>query len=149
MSKHPDSQLPLQKIIQDVLNYTSMNISKFSDEVGFNGGTRLYAVFNENKALGVDSYHSILKRFPELNGDRFIRKSGPLLLSELCEKNTPKESSFINNKGAIAQEDMIISKSEDYYLAIIQGKENEITRLEKQVVFMEKQVAFMEKMLDK
>jgi len=142
MPKHPNSQLPLQKIIQDVLDYTSMNISKFSDEVGFNGGTRLYAVFNENKALGVDSYHSILKRFPELNGDRFIRKSGPLLLSELCENNKSTESSIINNIGSMSKEDILISKSEDYYKATIQGKDNEIELLKKQV-------AFMEKMLDK
>lgn len=132
MSKHPDSQLPLQKLIQDVLDYTSMSIPKFSDECQFKGSTRIYAVFNEDRALGVDSYSNMLKRFPELNGDRFLRKSGPLLLADLCNKNT----TLSIPQSDIIQSSNVLSNNEDYYKAIIQGKDNEIMRQEKEIEFL-------------
>ena len=142
MMNHPQSKLPLQQIIQDVLDYTSMKIPKFSEECGFKGGTRIYAVFNENRALGVDSYHNILNRFPELNGDRFIRKSGPLLLSDLCDDN---KSLVVKYKNGIetknvetlngSSSDNLFHK-EEYYKAIIQSKDNELIRQEKEIDFL-------------
>ena len=132
MPKHPDSELPLQKIIQDVLDYTSMKIPKFSEECGFKGGTRIYAVFNEDRALGVDSYYSILHRFPELNGDRFIRRSGPLLLADLCDKN----STLSNSQPETIKSSNVMINNEEYYKAIIQGKDNEIMRQEKEIDFL-------------
>ena len=141
MSNHPQSKLPIQKIIQDVLDYTSMKVPRFSEECGFKGGTRIYAVFNENRALGLDSYHSIINRFPELNGDRFVRKSGPLLLSDLCDSVLTKTKDDATIKTEVVETldstpvGMITDK-EYYYKAIIQGKENEIMRQEKEIDFL-------------
>ena len=57
------------------------------------------------------------------------------VLSDLCEKADLKKTLI----PVVAQ---VTNNSEKYYKAIIEGKNNEISRLEKQV-------AFMEKMLDK
>ena len=124
-------ELTSQKIIQDILDYTSMKISTFSHECGFKGGTRIYAVFNEDRQLGLDTYCSIINRFPELNGDRFIRKSGPLLLTDLC-KPMPQ----IEELPQVLSEKS--EKTEEYYQVIIEGKNREIELLKNQVAFMEK-----------
>ena len=59
----------------------------------------------------------------------------PLLLHDLCDQTIKKDEPV----SALAQ---VTLNSEDYYKAIIQGKDNEIELLKKQV-------AFMEKLLDK
>ena len=125
------SELTSQKIIQDILDYTSMRISTFSHECGFKDATRIYAIFNEDRNLGVDSYYSIINRFPELNGDRFIRKSGPLLLTDLCKPVTQ-----IGEIPQVLSEKFV--KTEEYYQAVIEGKDREIELLKNQVAFMEK-----------
>ena len=130
-----NSELPVSTLVQECLDWSGMKAAQFSQEVGFADATRIYGALNQNRDLGVTSFNAILRRFPSLNGDRFVRKSGPLLLSDLCEKADLKKTPV----PVVAQ---VANNSEEYYKAIIEGKNNEISRLEKQV-------AFMEKMLDK
>lgn len=118
-----------------MFNWTGIKAAQFSQEIGFTDATRICGALNQNHDLGVTSFNAILRRFPLLNGDKFVRKSGPLLLHDLCDQ-------IIKKSEAISVVAPVALTSEDYYKAIIQGKDNEIVRLEKQV-------AFMEKMLDK
>lgn len=129
-----NSELPVSTLVQECLDWSGMKAAQFSQEVGFADATRIYGALNQNRDLGVTSFNAILRRFPLLNGDRFVRKSGPLLLTDLCEQVDVK-----NSPPVVAQ---VATNSEEYLKAIIDGKNNEISRLEKQV-------AFMEKMLDK
>jgi len=130
-----NSELPVSTLVQECLDWSGMKSAQFSQEVGFADATRIYGALNQNRDLGVTSFNAILRRFPLLNGDRFVRKSGPLLLTDLCEQVNLKR----NPIPVVAQ---VATNSEEYLKAIIEGKNNEIFRLEKQV-------AFMEKMLDK
>ena len=130
-----NSELPVSTLVQECLDWSGMKAAQFSQEVGFADATRIYGALNQNRDLGVTSFNAILRRFPLLNGDRFVRKSGPLLLTDLCEKFT-----VVNTQSSVVAQ--VATNSEEYLKAIIDGKNNEISRLEKQV-------AFMEKMLDK
>ena len=130
-----NSELPVSTLVQECLDWSGMKAAQFSQEVGFADATRIYGALNQNRDLGVTSFNAILRRFPLLNGDRFVRKSGPLLLQDLCDQFTKKNEPVL----IVAP---VATNSDDYFKAIIQGKDNEIARLEKQV-------AFMEKMLDK
>jgi hypothetical protein len=130
-----NSELPVSTLVQECLDWSGMRAAQFSQEVGFADATRIYGALNQNRDLGVTSFNAILRRFPLLNGDRFVRKSGPLLLSDLCDNQIHGNSL----PPVVAQ---VTTNSEDYFKAIIQGKDNEIELLKKQV-------AFMEKMLDK
>ena len=130
-----NSELPVSTLLQECLDWSGLKAAQFSQEVGFADATRIYGALNQNRDLGVTSFNAILRRFPLLNGDRFVRKSGPLLLQDLCDQFTKKNEPVL----IVAS---VANNSEDYYKAIIQGRDNEIVRLEKQV-------AFMEKMLDK
>lgn len=129
-------ELPVSTLVQECLDWTGMKAAQFSQEVGFADATRIYGALNQNRDLGVTSFNAILRRFPSLNGDRFVRKSGPLLLADLCDQFVKK------TEPVTVAAPVVIPNSEDYYKAIIQGKDNEIELLKKQV-------AFMEKMLDK
>lgn len=130
-----NSELPVSTLVQECLDWTGMKAAQFSQEVGFADATRIYGALNQNRDLGVTSFNAILRRFPLLNGDRFVRKSGPLLLHDLCDQ-------IIKKKDPVTVVTTVTSNSEDYFKAIIQGKDNEIQLLKKQV-------AFMEKLLDK
>ena len=130
-----NSELPVSTLVQECLDWSGLKAAQFSQEVGFADATRIYGALNQNRDLGVTSFNAILRRFPLLNGDRFVRKSGPLLLQDLCDQITKK-----NEPVSVAAP--VVTNSEDYYKAIIQGKDNEIELLKKQV-------AFMEKLLDK
>ncbi len=130
-----NSELPVSTLVQECLDWSGMKAAQFSQEVGFADATRIYGALNQNRDLGVTSFNAILRRFPLLNGDRFVRKSGPLLLQDLCDQ-------FVKKNEPVLVAAPVVNNSEDYFKAIIQGKDNEIARLEKQV-------AFMEKLLDK
>ena len=129
------SELPVSTLVQECLDWSGMKAAQFSQEVGFADATRIYGALNQNRDLGVTSFNAILRRFPLLNGDRFVRKSGPLLLHDLCDQ-------IVKIKEPVTVSAPVVNSSDAYYKAIIQGKDNEIARLEKQV-------AFMEKLLDK
>ena len=130
-----NSELPVSTLVQECLDWSGMKAAQFSQEVGFADATRIYGALNQNRDLGVTSFNAILRRFPLLNGDRFVRKSGPLLLQDLCDQFTKKNEPIL----IVAP---VATNSDDYFKAIIQGKDNEIELLKKQV-------AFMEKLLDK
>ena len=130
-----NSELPVSTLVQECLDWSGMKAAQFSQEVGFADATRIYGALNQNRDLGVTSFNAILRRFPLLYGDRFVRKSGPLLLQDLCDQFTKKNEPVL----IVAP---VATISDDYFKAIIQGKDNEIELLKKQV-------AFMEKLLDK
>ena len=130
-----NSELPVSTLVQECLDWSGMKAAQFSQEVGFADATRIYGALNQNRDLGVTSFNAILRRFPLLNGDRFVRKSGPLLLQDLCDQFTKKNEPIL----IVAP---VATNSDDYFKAIIQGKDNEIELLKRQV-------AFMEKLLDK
>ena len=130
-----NSELPVSTLVQECLDWSGMKAAQFSQEVGFADATRIYGALNQNRDLGVTSFNAILRRFPLLNGDRFVRKSGPLVVQDLCDQFTKKNEPVL----IVAP---VVTNSDDYFKAIIQGKDNEIELLKKQV-------AFMEKLLDK
>lgn len=74
------------EVLRDAIGWSGLSDAQFSAQVGFSHPDRIYRTQKpEGVKLGLDSLEAILNRFPQLNGDRFIRRSGPLLLSELCE----------------------------------------------------------------
>lgn len=125
-----NSILPVSTLVQECLDWSGMKAAQFSQEVGFADATRIYGALNQNRDLGITSFNAILKRFPLLNGDRFVRKSGPLLLHDLCFELKQNEPVSIFTSASL--------HSENTYKAIIQGKDNEIELLKNQVAFMEK-----------
>lgn len=120
-------KLPFNEILEQSIKITGLSVSQFSSQSGIDLPDRFYRALKPSGVkLGVDTLHQISNRFPELNMDRFIRLSGPPLLSELCDSvNTP-----------IALTRTADTKSEEYYLAIIQGKDNEIKRQEEEIRFL-------------
>ena len=117
-----NSEFQVSKLIQDVIDWSGFKPAGFAHECGFQEATRIYAAQNHNRALGVDSYSAIIKRFPQINGDRFIRKSGPLLLEDLCEKQEQK----------IIQEIKPLVASGNDWQIIADERLRTIERLEKQ-----------------
>ena len=119
-------KLPFNEILEQSIKITGLSVSQFSLQSGIDLPDRFYRALKPNGVkLGVDTLHHISSRFPELNMDRFIRLSGPPLLSELCD-------SYVATIPLTRAE----TKSEEYYLAIIQGKDNEIKRQEEEIKFL-------------
>jgi hypothetical protein len=124
-----NSELQVSTLVQECINWSGLSAAQFSTQSGFADATRIYAAVNNNRDLGVTSFNAILRRFPELNGDRFVRKSGPLLLADLCEKQINGNI----NAPVVAR---VLTKSEEYYQAVITGKDEKIITLEKEVEFL-------------
>ncbi len=81
-----ENEMKISEIIQEAIDWSGLKPAQFSIECGFADATRIYAAVNNNRDLGSTSFNTILKRFPLLNGDRFVLKSGPLLLADLQKK---------------------------------------------------------------
>jgi hypothetical protein len=117
-------KLQFSEILQDAINSTGLSVAKFSSQCGIGLPDRFYRSLRpDGVKLGVDSLNAIISRFPELNGDRFIRGTGPILLAELCNESITTIKDAPN-------------KSDDYYNAVLEGKNKEIYRLEKEVEFL-------------
>ena len=119
-------KLQFNEILQQTITSTGLSVSQFSTQSGIDLPDRFYRALKPNGVkLGLDTLHSIVSRFPELNMDRFVRFSGPVLLSELCED-------FASSKPV----NTIVSKPTEHYQILMDGKDKEISRLEEEVKFL-------------
>ena len=119
------------EVLKDAIGYTGLSDAQFATQAGFAHPDRIYrAQKPEGVKLGLDSLEAILNRFPELNGDRFIRRSGPILLKELCEgKPTMKMEQIITPQTA---------ENETYWKILAEERLRTIERQEKEIDFLRK-----------
>jgi len=119
-------KLQFNEILQQTINSTSLSVSQFSTQSGIDLPDRFYRALKPNGVkLGLDTLHSIVSRFPDLNMDRFVRFSGPVLLSELCEDFSVSKP--VNT---------FVSKPDEHHQFVIAVKDKEILRLEEEVKFL-------------
>jgi hypothetical protein len=129
-----NSKVPFCDILQDALMWTGLSPAQFSTQSGFSHPDRIYrALKPDGVKLGLDSLEAIVNRFPELNGDRFIRRSGPLLLKELCAEMTVETTPAVASQPAVS----VSNESVDYYKGVIEVKDKHIESLEKQIEFLQ------------
>jgi hypothetical protein len=139
------SKLPFYQILQEALNWTGLSASQFSIQSGFPPDRVYRALKDEPDAykLSLETIEQILNRFPELNGDRFIRRSGPLLLAELCE----------NVKSNVECAAPVIIQTEsvtvEHLQGVIESKDKQIEGQDKQIDSLLKQIDILMKMVDK
>jgi hypothetical protein len=117
-------------ILQDAISWSGLTASQFCLQSGF-APDRVYRAQSNDVKLSIETLELILMRFPELNGDRFIRRSGPLLLSGFCEPDKDFETTIQSLNGTIK-----------YQLSLIEMKD-------KQIEFMEGQMDFLKGLLIK
>ena len=94
------------EMFQEILTYFRLNQSQFSKRCGWKNSEQLGYILHDSSKPSYATMATIIKTFPELNGDRILRGKGPLLLAELCS-DTPviiTESFNDSNWKAIADE---------------------------------------------
>ena len=129
------SQITFPEVLENAIGWTGLSNAQFSSQAGFAHPDRIYRALKPGGVkLGLDSLEAIIGRFPELNGDRFIRRSGPVLLSELCEEKKLSPT--------IIQEISSPSSEVGHWELIAQERLKTIER-------QEKEIDFLRKMLDK
>jgi hypothetical protein len=114
-------KMSFSDLLQEAIDWSRLSTSKFCLQSGFQPD-RIYRAQSNDAKLSIETLELILTRFPELNGDRFIRRSGPLLLSGLCEPDKDFEATTQSLNGTIK-----------YQLSVIEMKEKEIELLQNQL----------------
>ena len=124
-------KLPFNDILHQAIDTTGFSSAQFAIEAGFYDAGRIYRSLKPGGVkLGLDSLEHILVRFPELNGDRFIRRSGPILLSELCGgKQTMKMEQIITPQA---------NENETHWKILAEERLRTIERQEKEIDFLRK-----------
>ena len=126
-----EGKLPFNDVLHQAIEQTGLSSSQFALEAGFFDAGRIYRSLKPGGVkLGLESLEHILIRFPELNGDRFIRRSGPILLKELCEE---KETKRVGQ--AIAPQ---TTENETYWKILAEERLRTIERQEKEIDFLRK-----------
>lgn len=123
-------RMKFSDVLQEAIDWSGLTSSQFCLQSGF-APDRVYRALSDNVKLSLDTLEHILTRFPELNGDRFIRRSGPVLLSGFCE---PEEDYEANIKS--------LNETIKYQHSMNEMKD-------KQIVLLENQLALYKEMLSK
>ena len=127
-----EEKIQFNEIVRQAIKATGLSSAQFAVEAGFLDAGRIYrALKPKGVKLGIDSLETILNRFPELNGDRFIRRSGPVLLKDLQKENDivveKKEQSFDENIWKILAQERLknierLEKQNDILLKLLENK---------------------------
>ena len=130
MNNNSSVKVTFTDVLRDIIGWSGYSDNQFSVQVGFSHPDRVYRALKPGGVkLGLDSLEAILNRFPELNGDRFIRRSGPILLSELCkEKQVMKIEQIIKPS----------LENENHYRTLSEERLRTIERQEKEIDFLRK-----------
>lgn len=104
---NPDSApVEVSAMFQEILTYYRLNQAQFARRCGWRNAEQLGYILNDRSKPSYATLATIIKSFPDLNGDRILRGKGPLLLAELCN-DTPvviTEKTSDSNWKAIADE---------------------------------------------
>lgn len=124
-------KLPFNEILYQAIESTKLSSAQFAIEVGFFDAGRIYRALKPNGVkLGLDSLETVVNRFPELNADRFIRRSGPVLFEHLCDnKKTEKIEQTITP---------LLHENETYWKVLAEERLRTIDRQEKEIDFLRK-----------
>jgi hypothetical protein len=139
------SKLPFYQILQEALNWSGLSPSQFSTQSGF-PPDRVYRALKDDpdaQKLSLETIEQILNRFPELNGDRFIRRSGPMLLADLCENVK------LNVESCVSEVSQNESNTIENLQGLIDAKDKQIDSQDKQIESLLKQIDLLMKMVDK
>ncbi len=104
---NPDSApVDVPEMFQEILTYYRLNQAQFAKRCGWKTSEALTHILSDRSKPSYNTMATILKTFPDLNGDRILRGKGPLLLAELCN-DTPvivSDKLSDSNWRAIAEE---------------------------------------------
>jgi hypothetical protein len=119
----------IKDIVLDCIDHYHLSPTSFAHQCGFRGAEKIHHITTARNKPSFETLQSIVVGFPDLNMDRFIRGTGPILLADLCLNNVAL--SVVSPNGGVAPPDGL-------YEEIITGKDKLIDSLEKQVVFLQK-----------
>jgi transcriptional regulator with XRE-family HTH domain len=116
----------ISETFQEILTYYNLSQSQFAKRCGWKNSEQLSHVLNERSKPSYATMTSVIKTFPELSGDRFLRESGPLFLSELylnIHESTPnvQESLSENYWKLIADERLITIERQNKQIEFLQN----------------------------
>ena len=118
-------------IFMDCIDHYDMNATTFANRCGFRSNEKVHHITHSRNKPSFETLQAVVGGFPELNMDRFIRGTGPILMKDVCLENLKLT--------AVAPNSMIASNAEDsYYKEVIEVKDRLIDSLEKQVTFLQK-----------
>lgn len=121
---NPDSApIGVPEMFQEILTYCRLNQSQFAKRCGWKNSEQLGYILNDRSKPSYATLHTVIKTFPDLNGDRILRGKGPLLLTELCS-DTPvivTENANDSNWKAIADERLKTIEMQNEQITFLKG----------------------------
>ena len=116
----------ISETFQEILTYYNLSQSQFAKRCGWKNSEQLGHILNERSKPSYATMASVIKTFPELNGDRFLRESGPFFISELClniPESTPNAQKSLNENywKLIADERLITIERQNKQIEFLQS----------------------------
>jgi hypothetical protein len=118
-------------IFMDCIDHYDMNATSFANRCGFRTNEKVHHITHSRNKPSYETLQAVVGGFPELNMDRFIRGTGPILMKDVCLENLQLTAVAPNSINAFGGNDSNCKE-------MIEMKDKLIDSLEKQVAFLQK-----------
>jgi hypothetical protein len=135
--ENTEYRMAIGDVIMDAVKITKHTPASFARAAGFENTQKMYHIVNGRNEPGLKTLQAILKEFPQLNGDRFIRLTGPILLRELNPELVLNSTGIVSNTEELKKESLV---SDSVWKQLAEERSQTIKRQEREIEFLREMI---------